>query len=141
MKRIMIKLFIFLIPLLIFSFVKIDYSSFANMKDVLLGAIALASSSLGFFIAGVSIMQTSNLSKFYKVLVDLGTDKKIIGWLMASIGYLFLLAFLSLFLILFMDFHNIFISILFNLWFATLTAAFLSSLFVTVTIILVFSKQ
>ena len=111
------------------------------MKDVLLGAIALASSSLGFFIAGVSIMQTSKFSKFYKVLIDLGTDKKIIAWLMAAIGYLFFLAFLSLFLIFFIGYNHIAIEILYNIWFATLSAAFLSSLFVTLIIIFVFSKQ
>jgi len=119
---------------------KIDFTEIKSIKDVLLGAIALSSSSLGFFIAGVSIMQTSNFSKFYKVLVELGTNKKIIAWLMASIGYLFLLAFLSLFLLFFLDSSHVLVGILFNVWVSTLAAAFISSLFVTLIIIIVFSK-
>lgn len=141
MKNLIVKLSVFIVPLLIFFIVDINYYEIVNMKDVLLGAIALASSSLGFFIAGVSIMQTSKFSKFYKVLIDLGTDKKIIAWLMAAIGYLFFLAFLSLFLIFFIGYNHIAIEILYNIWFATLSAAFLSSLFVTLIIIFVFSKQ
>ncbi|UAW07818.1 hypothetical protein PVJ1_00084 [Psychrobacillus phage PVJ1] len=140
LKGIIWKLLIFLIPLAIFSYLKISYSELVNMDNIFLGSIALGSASLGFFIAGLSIMQTSNFSKFYKVLVDLGTNKKITAWLMASIGYLFLLSFLSLFLLFFMNYDHAIIGILFNIWLATLTASFLSSFFVTSIIIIVFSK-
>ena len=140
MKGIILKLLVFLIPLAIFSYMKISYSELENMDNIFLGSIALGSSSLGFFIAGVSIMQTSNFSKFYKVLVDLGTNKKITAWLMASIGYLFLLSFISLFLLFFMNYNHPIIAILYNIWLATLTASFISSLFVTLIIIIVFSK-
>ncbi|PGP40995.1 hypothetical protein [Bacillus thuringiensis] len=140
MKRFVLKFLIFLIPLIIFSCVNFNYSNIGNMKDILLGAIALGSSCLGFFIAGVSIMQTTNFSRFYKKLVELGTNKKITAWLMAAIGYFFLLAFLSLFLLFFTNVENMFVQILFNIWLSTLTAAFISSLFVTIIIIIVFSK-
>lgn len=140
MKKNILKISVFLIPLILFSCVSFDYSNIKNMKDIFLGSIALGSSSLGFFIAGVSIMQTTNFSRFYKKLVELGTNKKITAWLMAAIGYLFLLSFLSLFLLFFMDINNTFVQILFNIWLSTLAASFISSLFVTVIIIVVFSK-
>ncbi|WP_336883608.1 hypothetical protein [Priestia koreensis] len=140
MGKILIKLSLFVVPLVIIFIFKIDYSSFSNIDNILLGSIALSSAAMGFFIAGVAIMQTSNFSRFYKALTDLGTDKKIMSWLMTSIGYMFFLASFSL-VGLFLVLHISGIVIIFlNIWLAFLCASLLSTLFIILIFAIVFTK-
>lgn len=136
------KIIIFIIPLLIIIWAEPSYESVVNLKDVLLGSIAFASTSVGFFIAGVSILQTSNISKFYKKLVELGTNKKIIAWLMTSITYMFILSLLSILVLFFLNgnFEGIVI-ILLNVWLATLCASFLSTLFIILLFLIIFTNK
>ncbi|KZS48112.1 hypothetical protein AWU65_20365 [Paenibacillus glucanolyticus] len=141
MVKIILKLSLFLAPLiLLLTTFKVNYSQFIQLPNILMGSIALSSSSLGFFIAGVSILQTSNLSKFYDKLVQLGTDKKILGWLMTSIFYMFLLSATSLLALFFIDGTGIATTLLLNIWLALLIASILSMFFIIFIFIIVFLK-
>ncbi|WP_217588755.1 hypothetical protein [Lentibacillus saliphilus] len=140
MRKLLYKIALFFVPFIILYFSDIDYEKITNLEDILTASIAISSSSLGFFIAGVSILQTSSISRFYKKLVQLGTNKKIIAWLMTSIVYVFLLAFLSLFnMFLISDMTNL-VVLLMDIWLALLIAAFLSTLFVIILIGIIFTS-
>jgi hypothetical protein len=134
------KLVVFVLPMAVIFFLKIDYNSIDNLDDILLGSIAFSSSSLGFFIAGVSILQTSNLSRYYKKLTDLGTDKKIISWLFTAIAYMFMLSSLSLILLFFVADIIKPVEILFSIWLSFLCAATISTLFIILIFGYVFTK-
>ncbi|MED5019321.1 hypothetical protein P9847_18630 [Paenibacillus chibensis] len=141
MVKITLKLSLFLIPcVLLLTTFKVNYSQVEQLPNILMGSIALSSSSLGFFIAGVSILQTSNLSRFYEKLVQLGTNRKILGWLMTSIFYMFLLSVTSLIALFFISGTGIETTILLNVWLALLIASVLSTLFIIFIFIIVFLK-
>jgi hypothetical protein len=134
------KLMVFVLPMVVIFYLKIDYNSIDNLGDILLGSIAFSSSSLGFFIAGVSILQTSNLSRYYKKLIDLGTDKKIISWLFTAIAYMFMLSSLSLILLFFVGDIIKPVEILLTIWLSFLCAATISTLFIILIFGYVFTK-
>lgn len=137
-----IKIFLFVIPLIIAFIIHPSYDKIANLKDVLLGSIAFGSTAVVFFIASVSILQTSNISKFYKHLVALGTNKKIISWLMTAIAYMFILSLLSLIVLFCLNgsFSNSLV-ILLNFWLASLCASFLSTLWIILFFLIIFSLK
>lgn len=140
MIKLIYKFSLFVVPLIFITIFKVDYSNIKNLDTILTGTIAISSSSLGFFIAGVSILQTSNMSKYYDKLVELGANKKIMGWLMTTIVYMLLLAFFSLF-ILFMkgiEFENI--GFLMNIWLSLLFASFLATIFIVFLFAYIFTK-
>lgn len=138
--KLLIKLLLFVIPLIIIFRLKIDYNQFENIDNILLGAIAFSSAAMGFFIAGVSIMQTGKISRFYKVLTDLGTDKKIMSWLMTAIGYMFTLSSLSLVGLFLASNITGTVTVLFNIWLALICASLLSTLFIILIFAVVFTK-
>ncbi|MDQ0350708.1 hypothetical protein J2R98_000511 [Alkalibacillus filiformis] len=118
----------------IYFFMDITIIPSEKFTDLLVASIAYSSSSIGFFIAGVSILQTSQISRFYKKLVELGTNKKLISWLMAAIGYMFILSSLSLLLLYLISNGSTITYIIYVLW----LSVFLSSIFTTLIIILLF---
>ncbi|ERN52838.1 hypothetical protein [Alkalihalophilus marmarensis] len=124
------KFSLFIFPFLIFFYVVPDYQKIQNLNDVLLGSIALGSASVGFFIAGISILQTSNVSRFYSHLVELQTNKKIIAWLMTAIIYMFLLSVMSLVVLFFLGSGLGWVTLLLHIWLASLVASILSTFLV-----------
>ncbi|MEC1289436.1 hypothetical protein P9B58_03960 [Bacillus mojavensis] len=134
-----LKLSLFVVPLIVVFIIQPSYDSIVNLKDVLLGSIAFGSTSVGFFIASVSILQTSNISKFYKHLVVLGTNKKIISWLMTAIAYMFVLSLLSLIVLIFLNgSFSSSLEVLLNFWFASLCASFLSTFWIILLFLIIF---
>lgn len=135
-----VKMCFFIIPFIIIISINIDYTKFNNLNDIFLGSIALSSSSLGFFIAGVSILQTSNISKYYKKLKDLGTDKKIMSWLMTAIAFMFILSCLSLISLFFTTEITSSVKILLDVWLSFLAASIFSTFWIILLIGFIFTK-
>lgn len=141
LKGLLVKLSPFIISFVVIKKMGICYNSITNMDDILLGSIAFSSSSLGFFIAGVSIMQTSNMSRYFTTLTQLGTDKKIISWLLTTIAYMFVLSSLSLIMLFFISNITGVITLILNVWLSLLIAALVSTLFVITIFTIVFTKE
>lgn len=134
-----VKLSVFLIPfIVIYILTDINYSDFPNLDNILMASIAFSSSSLGFFIAGVSLLQTSHVSKFYKNLVQLGTNKKIIAWLMSTIAYMFSLSAISL-ISMFLDPETY--GFILDIWVSLICASLISTLFIVVNFYIVFTGE
>lgn len=141
MRSILSKLLLLVIPLITVTFfLDVDYGNLKNIDNILLGAIAVSSSSLGFFIAGVSILQTSKISRFYKALTDLGTDRKIMSWLMTAISYMFVTSALSL-ISLFFSGSARSVKFLMDLWLSFLSASLLSTFFIILIFGIVFTRK
>lgn len=82
-------------------------------------SIRLESSSLGFFVAAVALLQSGSFSRFMQITIELGTDKKIIRWLMTSILCSFVF-FVGLFTLLFKGLNTWIDRFLFSFWSASL---------------------
>lgn len=135
------KISLFVIPLVVICYFKVDYTQFTNMDSILSASISFSSAAMGFFIAGVAILQTSNLSRLYSSLTKLGTDKKITSWLMTATGYMFVLSAFSLigfFLIPPIVGWEI---MFFNVWLALICAALLSTFWVIIIFCIIFTKE
>ncbi|MBQ6459513.1 MAG: hypothetical protein IJJ35_07950 [Exiguobacterium sp.] len=115
------KVFPSFLIFILFLFLPLKLTSIENYNDVIGFSIGIGGSSLGFFVAAVTLLQSGSISTFMKKTKELGTDVKIIRWLMTSILYSFLFSFSGLFLLMFHELNQILDRILFSFWVASLT--------------------
>ncbi|WED56171.1 hypothetical protein OE059_04745 [Exiguobacterium profundum] len=115
------KVFPSFLIFILFLFLPLKLTSIENYNDVIGFSIGIGGSSLGFFVAAVTLLQSGSISTFMKRTKELGTDVKIIRWLMTSILYSFLFSFSGLFLLMFHELNQILDRILFSFWVASLT--------------------
>ncbi len=106
--------------ILFFFFIPLDFDDIENYNDIVGYSIGLGSSSLGFFVAAVALLQSGSFSRFMQITIELGTDKKIIRWLMTSILYSFVFSFVGLFALLFKGLNTWIDRFLFSFWSASL---------------------
>jgi hypothetical protein len=140
--RVIKKLLPVAVSFIVIHFVlRLDYNSISTVKDVMKADIGFSMSAMGFFLAGVSILQTSSASPYYKILKDLGTDRKIVSWLMASIAYMFLLSSFSILGLFFGSVIPKQYYLFFDIWLSLLSASILSMLYVIMIFLIVFTRK
>lgn len=115
------KVFPSILMFILFLFSPFKLTSINNYNDVIGFSIGIGGSSLGFFVAAVTLLQSGSISTFMKRTKELGTDLKIIRWLMTSILYSFLFSFSGLFLLMFHELNQLLDRVLFSFWVASLT--------------------
>lgn len=120
------KIFPPIICFILFCLLPIGLNDIENYNDIVGYSIGLGSSSLGFFVAAVALLQSGSFSRFMQITIDLGTDKKIIRWLMTSILYSFIFSFVGLFALMLKGLSSWLDKFLFSLWLSSLSGVIIA---------------
>lgn len=123
---------VFLFPL------PIELEDIENFNDVVGYSIGIGGSSLGFLVAAVTLLQSGSISRFMQRTIELGTDKKIVRWIMTSILYSFIFSFAGLFMLLFHNLYLLLDRLLFSLWISSLSGVLISGAMTVLSLFIIF---